>query len=203
MAKPPFHSFAFTLIEDKRPRKSLRMTVGEEGMYDLQVQVGSAANPSSQFTRRVPVEAAERLRDALQAVGAFGWDESYGDDTAPGSRRWMMSVVFEEGVFTMESKGGSDAPPGFDDLLEELYRLDFPRPASAAPPAAVKPSSIGDLAAFASEGGFPNLDSTELQRRIKDEVAHMSPDERAQLIDMLVDSGMGTREFWENYFGQL
>ena len=129
--KHPFHNFAFTLLENRQPRTSFRMAVKDDGMYELRVQKGSAANPSSQFTRTVPIEVAERLRDALQTVGAFGWEESYGDTTAPGSRRWTMSVVFQEGVFSLESKGGSDVPAGFDDLLEELYRLDFPRPAGS------------------------------------------------------------------------
>jgi len=126
--KLPFHSFAFTLLENRQPRTSLRMTAKENGMYELHVQKGSATNPSSQFTREVPSEMAERLRDTLQRIGAFSWEGSYGDTTAPGSRRWTMSVVFQEGVFSLEAKGGSDVPAGFADLLEELYRLDFPRP---------------------------------------------------------------------------
>ena len=130
--KPPFHSFTFTLLENRQPRRLLRMTMKGGGAYELHVQKGSAANPISEFTRTVPVEVAERLCDALQAIGAFGWDESYGDVTAPGSRRWTMSVVFQEGVFSLESKGGSDVPMGFADLLEELYRLDFPRPVGAS-----------------------------------------------------------------------
>ena len=128
--KLPFHSFAFTLLENRQPRTSLRMAAKENGMYELQVQKGSAANPSFRFTREVPLEVAERLRDTLQGIGAYGWEESYGDTAAPGSRRWSMSVVFQEGVFSLESKGGSDTPAGFADLLEELYRLDFPRPAA-------------------------------------------------------------------------
>ena len=200
----PFHRFTFTLIENKRPRTSLRMTAGEDGFYELHVQKGSAANPSSQFTRKVPVDAAERLRDTMQSIGAFGWEESYGDATAPGSRRWTMGVVFQEGVFSIESKGGSDVPAGFDDLLEELYRLDFPRPAEPrAGSAPVIPTSIGDLAAYASNAGLPdlaNFDSAEIQQRMKEEFRHMSPDEQSQLIDMLVQTGMGSRDFWERFF---
>ena len=203
----PFHSFAFTLIEDRAPRTSFRMVAAEDGLYELHVQRGSAANPTSQFTRHLPREAAVRLRDALQSIGVFGWEESYGDSSAPGSRRWTMGIVFEEGVFSIESKGGSDVPAGFDDLLEELYRLDFPRPAkqgaSAAP---VVSTSIGDLAAFASKAGLPgmaelsSLDSTEVQRRMKEEFRHLSPDEQRQLIDMLVQMGAGPRDYWERFF---
>lgn len=203
----PFHSFTFTLIENKRPRTSLRLTAAEDGLYDLHVQKGSAANPSSQFTRKVPLEVVERLRDSLQLIGVFNWEGSYGDSSAPGARRWTLNTVFKEGVFSVESKGGSDVPPGFDDMLEELYRLDFPRPvepsAGAAP---VIPTSIGDLAAFASKEGLPglgdlsSLNPAELQQRMKDEFRHMSPDEQNQLIDMLVQTGMGTRDYWERFF---
>ena len=181
--KLPFHSFAFTLLENKQPRTSFRLSAKDGGMYELHVQTGSAANPSSQFTRTVPVDVAERLRDALQSLGVFGWDESYGDTRAPGSRRWTMSVVFEEGVFSLESKGGSDAPQGFDALLEELYRLDFPRPAaqrnggqargvgSAINAMGLGGSgmlggmSAGDLGAFSAAGG--GLDFSRMADSLK------------------------------------
>lgn len=222
----PFHSFAFTLVENRRPRASLRLSAAEGG-YELHVQKGSAANPSSQFTRQVPVETAERLREALQEIGVFGWEEQYGDATAPGSRRWTMSAVLREGVFSVESKGGSDVPPGFDALLEELYRLDFPRPAAQRASggraargigSAVNASGIGglgglggiggmsaaDLSALAASGKFGDLgelgDPQELQQRMKDEFRHMPPDEQRQLIDALVQTGLGTRDFWERFF---
>lgn len=209
----PFHSFTFTLIADKRPRAALRMKALDEGMYELHVEKGSASNPTSQFTRKVPLDVAQRLKDALQEIGVFGWDESYGDASAPGSRRWTVSTVFKQGVFSVASKGGSDAPVGFDAMLEELYRLDFPRPdergASSRPAGTgratmpVMPTSMGDLAAFMSQGGFPDLDSDELRQRMRDEVRRMGPAERKQLIDMLVQSGMGSREFWEDFFRNL
>ena len=220
MANAPFHSFTFTLVADKRPRTAFRMKALEGGMYELHVEKGSASNPTSQFTREVPVDVAQRLKDALQDIGVFAWDELYGDTAAPGSRRWSVSTVFKEGVFSVASKGGSDVPPGFDDMLEELYRLDFPRPegagkgtgaaagpgpgsGSAARGFQALPTSIGDLAAFAAGGDFSGLDPALLQQRMKDEVSRMGPAERKRLIDMLVQSGMGTREFWEDFFNNL
>ena len=203
----PFHSFAFTLIENRTPRRSLRLVAADDGLFELRVQKGSATNPSSHFERKVPLEVAEKLRDALQSIGVFNWEESYGDASAPGMRRWTVSTVFKEGVFSMESKGGSDVPPGFDEMLEELYRLDFPRPAAPkASTAPVVPRSIGDLAAFASKEGLPglgdlsNLDPASIQGRMKEEFRHMSPAEQNQLIDMLVQMGMGTRDYWERFF---
>lgn len=130
-AKSPFHSFVFTIVQDRRPRAHFRMREGEPGLYELHVEKGSASNPTSQFTRAVPLDVAVKLRDSLQEIGVFGWDEAYGDTTAPGSVRWSVQTVFQEGVFSVASKGGSDVPAGFSQLLEELYRLDFPRPHAA------------------------------------------------------------------------
>ena len=127
----PFHSFTFTLVADRRPRAAFRMTAQEGGMYELHVERGSASSPTSQFTRALPLDVAQRFKDTLQELGVFGWEESYGDTSAPGSRRWTLNTVFKEGVFSVSSKGGSDAPAAFDALLEELYRLDFPRPDQA------------------------------------------------------------------------
>lgn len=124
----PFHSLLFTLIEGTRPRAALRMTRLEDDQYELHVERGSAANPTSQFTRTVPRETAQRLKDALQEIGVFGWDEAYGNAPGLTARRWTISTVFKEGVFSVASKGGSDVPVGFELMLEEFYKLDFPRP---------------------------------------------------------------------------
>ena len=124
----PFHSFSFSLIEDKKPRCAFRLRHLEDDMYELHVEKGSAANPISQFTRKVPLESAQRFKDNLQTAGVFGWDENYGDVPGAAMMRWNVTTVFKEGVFTVASAGGSAVPSGFDALLEELYRLDFPRP---------------------------------------------------------------------------
>ena len=178
----PFHSFTFTLIADRKPRAAFRMTALTGGMYELHVERGSASNPTSQFTREVPLDVAQRLKDTLQELGVFGWDESYGDAKAPGSRRWSVNTVFKEGVFAVASKGGSDVPAGFDDMLEELYRLDFPRPASGKSDGGQAPRGVGsamnamglgglgsiggmsagDLGAFAASGGQGGMDPSKL-----------------------------------------
>lgn len=141
--KHPFQSFSFWMIEGRRPRVSLRLAApaasqadgdGAAGeLFTLTVQKGSAANPTSKIERQVPLAVAERLRDGLQRIGAFGWEGSYGDESSPGSLRWAMAVVFQEGVFSLEAKGGSDVPPRFGELLEELYALDLPRSTSEKP----------------------------------------------------------------------
>lgn len=175
--KYPFQSFTFWIIEGRQPRSFMRLRAPHEGgdeLFTLEVKKGSATNPLSEITRQVPVAQAESLRDALQSLGVFGWEEAYGDTLAPGSRRWSLSIVFEEGVFSLEAKGGSDVPAHFAEVLEELYRLDFPRPAAPRAEAStgvgeaigttmgalgmnsIGSMSSGDLGAYAATKGANN-----------------------------------------------
>lgn len=126
--KPPFYSFTFWILRNNQPRMQFRLKAAEDEMFDLSIQQGPASKPTQQTKRQVPRTTAEQVRDTLQMIGALGWEESYGDESAPGSMRWSMTVVFQQDVFTLESKGGSDTPARFDELLEQLYTLDFPRP---------------------------------------------------------------------------
>lgn len=218
-SQAPFQSFVFTLVRDKMPRASLRLTLHEDGMYELHVQQGSAANPTRQFTRLVPAEVAERLRDCLRDAGVFGWEESYGDTRAPGSLLWSLSLVFKEGVFGIASKGGSDTPSGFGAMLEELYHLDFPRPKAERP--SVQPQVANDvpgvdfdqLANLMKGNGLEGLDGIQmaslleearsnpqaLQTRMRLEFSHMPKDEQEQLLDALAASGMASRAWWERF----
>ena len=150
----PFHSLSFTLIEGTRPRALFRMKRKESGMYELHVERGSAANPSSQFTREVPVATAQGLKDALQEIGVFAWDESYPDSPGAPARRWTLSTVFKKDVFSVSSKGGSDVPVGFEILLEELYKLDFPRPDASRASATSARQGIGLGTALNSMGSL-------------------------------------------------
>ena len=219
----PFENFTFTLLDNKRPRLTFRMAVAEDGMYEIHVQKGSAANPVAQFTRLVPLEVAERLKDGLQDAGVFGWDESYGDATAPGTRRWTMAIVFKEGVFSIASSGGSDTPAGFDAMLEELYRLDFPRPdvpASSSGALGNMPYrgelpgvDYAQLADLMKGSGLEGLDASEmaklfdevrsnpyaLQQRMREEFLHMSRDEQERMLDALASSGLASRAWWERF----
>lgn len=124
----PFHSLSFTMAQSKVGRSLFRMTEQEDGSYKLHVEKGSATNPQVSFTRALSAERAQSLKDALSAAGVFGWDEEYGDAAAPGQLKWRLDTVFKEGVFSTSSHGGSDVPAGFDDMLQQFYRLDFPRP---------------------------------------------------------------------------
>jgi len=219
--KLPFASFSFSLVEDKRPRVALRLSACEGGMYELHVEKGSASNPISQFTRQIPLEVAQRLKDSLQDIGVFAWEESYGDAAAPGSRRWSVTMVFKEGVFSVASRGGSDVPAGFDQMLEELYRLDFPRPdapkSNSTP--RTSPSFDGMGVDFSQMGdlmkgsGLDGIDPSELfglleqarsnpyalQDRMREEFRHLSPDEQNQMLDALASAGGMSRAWWERF----
>lgn len=132
--KLPFHSFKFSLIEGRQPRSLLSLVapdvVKEDGFYKLAITKGSASNPLLSITREIPFEVALRFCSTLQDLGVFNWEEEYGDSSEPGARRWSMTLVFQKDVFSLSSKGGSDMPARFDEFLEELYSLDFPRPAA-------------------------------------------------------------------------
>ena len=126
-----------------------------------------------------------------------------------------MSTVFKEGVFSVASKGGSDAPVAFDDLLEELYRLDFPRPdggratsAAASMPQGMpgmqglSPAALQDM--LGSGEAREMMDQLQrnpqvLQQRMKEEFRHIPPDEQDRFLDMLASTGMGDRDFWEKF----
>ena len=246
----PFHSLSFTLIEGAKPRAALRLKRLENGMYELHVERGSASRPTSQFTREIPQEKAQNLKDALQEIGAFAWDESYPDAPGAPARRWTLSTVFRKDVFTVSSKGGSDVPVGFETMLEEFYRLDFPRPEAAKANVgnprqgislgtalnsmgslglgSIGGMSAGDLGAYGAvgKGGFGDLDFSKLgdvmqggelsdmldemqrdpevlQRRMKEEFRHMSPEEQSRMLDMLASTGMASRAWWERFLRGL
>ncbi len=215
--KLPFQSFRFSLIEGRLPRREIRVTAGEKGMFDLHIAKGSATNPTMKVDREIPLETACALRDALQGIGVFGWDDSYGDLPGAPMRRWTLSIVFKEGVFTVTSKGGSDVPVGFESMLDELYHLDFPRPDSGRP--SVQSDRLpGAMPSFDGMPSFAEMPSSgevaelmaELQRnpqamqqRIKDEFAHMQPDEQNAMLDMLASTGFASRAWWERFLRGL
>lgn len=142
--KLPFYSFKFSLIEGRQPRSLMNIVAPDDnddpGYYELRITKGSAANPLLSIDHKIPLDVVVGLRDTLQDLGVFNWEEEYGDSSAPGARRWSMTLVFQKDVFSLNSKGGSDTPPRFDEFLEELYHLDFPR---AAAPRIQTPERVG------------------------------------------------------------
>ena len=221
--KLPFQSFRFSLIEGRLPRREIRVSAGEKGMYELHISKGSATNPTMKIDRQIPLESACALRDALQDIGVFGWDDSYGDAVGVPMRRWTLSVVFKEGVFAVSSKGGSDVPVGFETMLDELYHLDFPRPDSdrSSAHAAKLSEAMSSFGGMPSFGEIPSLgempssgeiaemmaemqrNPQAMQQRIKDEFAHMGPDEQNAMLDMLASTGFASRAWWERFLRGL
>lgn len=135
--KPPFDAFWFHCSTEASGEADVKLArSGQE--YRLIVKSGPVkrdqaahAIVAADFERTISAAKAVELRDALQAAGVFGWDESYGDAKDPGAFSWHMAIDFKTGVFTLETAGGSDVPSGFDEVLEALYRLDLPRPTQA------------------------------------------------------------------------
>lgn len=220
--KAPFQSLVFTLNDRANGRVLFQMSLLNEANFELHVEKGPAGQLSCDFTRTVPLKTAVALRDALAELGVFGWDEEYADTQAPGSRQWRLKIVFQEGVFTQESAGGSNVPEGFEGLLEEFYQLDLPRPGADDAPgvtaSAKAPgfSGMPDFGALFGGGGEGAPDAAlwaEMQRAMADLQAHpekfqqqlkeefrMLPREQQDnMLDMLASTGMGTREWWERF----
>ena len=217
---PPFQSLAFTLVEEVRGRSLFRMSRQEDGTYELHVEQGSGGNPTVDFTRIVPQESAQRLKDGLQEAGVFGWEESYGSLDGFPVIRWNLNVVFKEGVFSFASHGGSDIPAGFDDMMEQYYRLDLPRkeePSTQTQPMgafSLPGMDFSKLSEMMPEGGMDGFALEEMQQvfteaatnpaafseRIRSEFRQMPPDEQNQLLDALSSTGLASRQWWENFF---
>ena len=222
-AKPPFHSFSFTMTDKGIGRRVFRMKYQlESNDYQLHIEAGPSADPEQEFDRVVSRTHAEKLLGVLSDIDAFNWESGYGDTAAPGTLRWNTNIVFQENVFSLQSFGGSDVPAGFDDLLEALYQMDLPRPAqSASTPFGQGPSGMAGTPDFSSlfgglggPGGpdpemFQQMQEAfaDMQRnpeafaqQMRDEFRHLPYEQQESLIDVLASSGMATREWWERFF---
>ena len=201
-------------------RRVLRMKhQPDSGDYEMHVESGVGATTETEFTRTVPRATAEKLRDALAAVDAFNWQAEYGDTRAPGTRRWNVSIVFEEGVFSVQSLGGSDVPDGFDDMLEALYQIDLPRPQQAqqigapAVEGTMGLPDLGDVMGAMPPGGFDTEllgqmqetlsmmqnNPAQFQAQMRQEFSMLPRQQQDAMLDMLAASGMATREWWERF----
>ena len=217
--KAPFQKLIFTLNDRVNGRILFRMEQTDDGSYEMHVEKGPSTQLVTDFTRTVPLKTAEALRDALAGLGVFGWDEEYPDDLAPGTKQWRLKIVFQEGVYTQESAGGSNVPEGFDGLLEELYQLDVPRPgADDAPGITAKPAMPGlpDMSAFfagAPEGGPDASMMAEIQQsmaelqanpglfqqQLKEEFKMLPREQQDSMLDMLSSTGIAPRDWWERF----
>ena len=111
--------------------------------------------------------------------------------------------------------------PGFEELIEELYRLDFPRAANPksqvgqgmSNPLASMDVDYAQMADLFSNGGIEGFDPSALvdllsearmnpsglQGRIRDEFRQLPPDEQERMLDALASSGMASRAWWERF----
>ncbi len=215
--KPPFHSIKFT-IADQGGRRLFQMTSNADGTFSTQVQKGSASNPSLDESHTLPLESARELRDELGRIGVFEWEDSYDDKPGAPLLKWSLLIVFEVDVFSLDIRGGSAVPPHFDDLLQALYKLDFPRPVGEAPAApSGNAAAVGtagmDFSQLFGQGGMDPQMMAQMQtmmsqmqsnpEMIADQMRmgfHDLPiDQQNQLLDMLASTGTASREWWENF----
>ena len=225
-AQPPFDGFTFWMIQGNLPRVSLNLARLLDDSYELHVAKGSAANPTFTVTRAVPLATAVRLNEALVEANASNWEEAYGD--APGAQplRWGMTITYKKDVFSVTSKGGSATPAGFNRVLDELYRMDMPRPPASAqgvmPAQAVDLGGldmgfdmdeleglgefdIEELAKQMQQGPFAGALSqmrsnpTAFLRLVRDEFRGMPYEEQERMLDQLASTGMATRAWWERW----
>ena len=218
---PPFEALSFTVVQDKVGRSALKLTLADDGAYQLHIEKGSAARPQMETNHTLSGERVQKLKDRFDELGVFSWDEHYGDDVAPGSLKWMLSCVFKRDVFSVASRGGSSVPEGFADALEELYQLGLPRPAAsgaagaagaAGTASAQGSAALGELSRMLGDVSPDDMqavmadmvkDPEGMRNRLRDEVRSMSPGQREQLIDMLTATGAAPRSFWEQLFNDL
>ncbi|ACU95016.1 hypothetical protein Ccur_13400 [Cryptobacterium curtum DSM 15641] len=222
---PPFHSLTFMMFKQPGGRSVFRMKEDGSGMYKLNVETGSSAN-GTHFTRTLPQASAQQLKDDLSAAGVFGWDEQYDLDA---DFKWTLNVVFKEGVYSQSSQGGSKVPPGFDEMLEAFYRLDFPRPdanetnqrgtasfGSASLPFQFDKSTSFDFSSLSGMVDLDGIDQSALaemqqafatlqsdparfQQMMRSEFAAMSAESQEGLLDMLASIGVASRAWWERF----
>ena len=114
--QPPFESFTFMTFETPRGRSLFRMSLAGD-MYELHVEQGSAANPAVKFTRTVPRETAQKLKDRLGELGVFSWDEAPQASPRDNLAQWSLALVFKKDVFSVEARGTNMVPAHFDDVL--------------------------------------------------------------------------------------
>ena len=228
--KPPFHSFVFTSVDAAGVRMRFSMMQQDDGAYQLHIEHSRPTGDEVDFTRTVARTTAERLRDDIAAAGVYSWDPEYGDASGAPDLKWSLSIVFQKDVFTLESRGGSNTPAGFEDLMEALYSQDLPRPeppeggqagfgASAAGPGAANPfaamAGIDFASLFGTTPGGPDPQMLQqmqqaladmqsnperFRQQMRDEFRSLPPDLQSQMIDMLASTGMASREWWERFF---
>ena len=214
--QPPFESFTLMMFETPKGRSLFRMAQDGD-VYQLHVEQGSAANPTVKFTRTVPRETAQKLKDRLGELGVFSWDEAPQVSPRENLAQWSLALVFKKDVFSVEARGTHTVPTRFDDVLEELYRLDFPRPEAPKEP---ETPSFGDLPfdAGAMEGlfgaGGPNAyafeqlqealetmrtDPARFQQMMRDEFRALPVEQQEAFINALASTGMASRAWWERF----
>lgn len=220
----PFEALSFSLSDESHGTASFRLTWEGDGLYRAAVS-STAGGRTRETERKLPLASAQELFARLSELGAFRWDEEYPARVGEPIVRWRLGINFKTKVYSQVSQGSS-TPPRFDDLLEALYALDFPRPerrpepSSGARSGGWLGSGLGEGSLFSGLGAgvgsssFASVDPEamreamehfmanpgEFQDRIRAEFHAMSPEQQELTIDALVHLGGMDRSWWERFF---
>lgn len=236
--KTPFKAISFSFNDREHGRMLVRMKfVSEEERdphdqaYQLHIEKGPAQR-CEKVVRKASLAEASSLCEQLLEAGCFGWENTYEDNPANGTSRWMLNIVFEPEVFELHSRGGSDYPLGFDAMMEAFYSIGLPSPEEkeklCGSSAAMMPDMNSLGAVFNPQmmqglmeqmqhmmGTGEGFDFESMQEVMRDmqanpermqelmrlEMRSMPADLRNAWIEVLSASGLGTREFWQRFFG--
>lgn len=128
----PFYQLEFTRITDGG-RAWIQIEQVDDEAFEVKTEQGPHTDViTNDF--RVNTASVVSLRDRLAQIGVFGWDDVYGDAPLVPNLTWNLTIVFQKGVFTQSSRGGSDVPVGFDDLVDLLEQAGMPKPSRGTRP---------------------------------------------------------------------
>lgn len=187
MEKAPFYSLYIQFLRRGESATTTKITLIDNQNYLVEHSMRRGGRPVPLAKRQISWSRIAEFRDRCQEIGVFSWSGTYDKDVKDSDiMRWSFRLVFEENVFSIEAQGKSEVPSGFDELLEELYKLDLPRPQS-------KSSSDSDY----GEGSLNDISSAPLFGKLSDG-GHMS------LADMSAYASVDDRtKNVSNIFGQI
>lgn len=93
--------------------------------FNFHYEVGAAGRDQSDDIA-LAFEQVQQLQDDLVKAGVYLWDPSYNDAEGAAPSRWNLTIVLQKDVFTQTSRGGSDYPEGFADMIEAFHRIGLP-----------------------------------------------------------------------------
>lgn len=195
--------------------------------YVLHYEEG-AAGRATEGDLDVTLEQAQNLQNRLVEAGVYLWDPEYGNDPNQPAAKWSLTAVLQQGVFTQSVRGGSDFPQGFTQMMEAFYEVGLPKPEVPKPQRSSSPMGMGAMGGMDGfdpsqmfsamqammSTGMPQQALEEMQEimnelkdnpeafqeRLKSEFRSLPPSQQDELLNLLSSTGMGSRDWWEDFF---